>query len=624
MTKKIKELCYKHKDDKYIKKSLVILWSILLVISVEMFSTLTLSVFFNTFSIRKIIVTLFYFYIFTGALVFFTRRPRLSFRIIGSIFLFISIINNRKIFVMGQPFFFADIKLARDAAQFATDMNVLGFNLFFVVALVLGILLIMVADRLFIVKYDETNKKSIWWPRIALLVAVIVLVPSKPTKQFVFKLINVDYTTTLSRVHNAGYIPVFVYDFNAWEHKLTYSKEDVLASRSFFLNHYEATPVILPNKDVDVIVIMSESFVAPNDYFPDLKLSQDVTPNLRKIQQEAIMYGTAYSPLNGGGTCHIEFSFMTGYSVIANNYSNALCNINQDSLSMVRDFNDLGFLTTGIHNFDSTQFYDRHRTFDQLGFKEAYFIEEMSAQEEKYYYYTINSEKLLLDSGAVREQNALFMSDEDMLRITYEQLDPKRDNFIMSINMQNHAPFYVFETHDGSKITFSDKILESNRRQLTNYFNGLYNTDQYMYDFLEMLKKRDKDTIVVFFGDHPIVPSFFDGVLDNDLYEAQTFGVPYYIWANFETEQIGRVDGITIPQIGIHLQEFMGVVTDRVKIASVFWEKYLEREPYEAYLFNYISNPNIDHILTDLILRFNLISNDDLKYRNYHKFQNGE
>lgn len=618
MRDKIKSLLKTYDSTKCFQYGMSFLWVVLLVLTIEMFNTLTFETFYDSFSIRKIVVTLFYFYTFFGVLVFFTRKPRLSYRVISSIMLILAIITNRKAFVMGQPFFLADLKLAQDAAQFAGTMNVLELNFFFVLAFTLGVSLITFADFVYIHQYDETNKKSIWWPRIAIVVAVLVLIPTRATKQFTFRLIDVEFSTMLSRTHNAGFIPVFIYEFNGWQNKLEYSRENVLASRAYFLDQYQPKPVLLPNQDVDVIVIMSESFAAPNDSFPDLKLNKDVTPNLRKIQKEAVMYGTAYAPLNGGGTCHIEFSFMTGYSVVANNYTSQLCNLEQDVLSMVRDFNDLGFLSTGTHNFDSDQFYDRHRTFSQLGFKKTHFIEEMSESEEKFNYYTINSEKLLLDTGAVRDQSAVFMSDEDMLRITYELLDPKRDNFVMSVTMQNHAPFYVFETHDGSKITFSDKVPQSNRRQLTNYLNGIYNTDQYMYDFLEKLEKREKDTIVVFFGDHPIVPSYFEGVHNEELYEAQTFGVPYYIWANFDTEKIGRVDGITIPQIGINLQELMGVVTDRVKIASVFWEQFLKREPYETYLYNYLSNPNLDPVLTDLILRFNLISDDDLKYRNYH------
>lgn len=600
-------------------KRTAVLYSLMLFLAtvylIELMSTILFTTFVDTFTLQKMLATLFYVLISYGFIVFILRKKVLAFRLNLVMWIIFAIVNNRKSVVMAQPFLFQDIALAWDAAQFAGDLNVFSFTPYFF------LIIFFVIFVFYIAKYGiDANVKSRifkWFTRLSVIILILLSLPTTLAHNFKYSLIVSNYNSMLSRTQNAGLVPVLMFEFNKVDKSLEYNKDTVLELRAEFIEQYIGQPAILPNQDVDVIVIMNESFTMPNDVFPDLDINYDVTPNMRRIQEESVMYGTAYAPVNGGGTCNVEFSFLTGYSAALYTFSNPLCYNKNDVESMVRDFNDLGFVTTGMHNYDSTMFYDRIKTFAQLGFQRTYFIDDMGAEDRKYRYYSAEG-SVMLEDGSRLDGPAFFMADEDMFEITYNQLVDGEDNFILSVTMQNHAPFFVDQTHDGTVFEFSDVILPENRRQLQNYFNGLYNTDQAIYDFLRKIDEREKDTIVVFFGDHAIIPSLFEGALTSEGHYQQLFQVPYFIWANFETEQIGRKDGLAIPQIGTNLQELMGIVTDRVKISSVFFERFLYIEPYEVNIMNYINDPNRDPYLNELILKFKLIVDDDILLRRYH------
>lgn len=263
----------------------------------------------------------------------------------------------------------------------------------------------------------------------------------------------------------------------------------------------------------NVIYILSEAFSDPSR-FTKAKWKEDPIPVIRnKIKKNG---GTFLSPEFGGNTANIEFNVLTSFS------SNFLLNgkipyevlsiEKEKSGSIVNYYQSLGYHTVAMHPYES-YFYKRDKVFKNMGFDEMIFQ----------------------DTIAFKGTDSLgaYISDHSFIGSIKKQLeDESGPQFIHGITMQNHYPYTKEMKYSQNRLIKNEF---NGQNELDLYANGMLATDKSMKELFSYLETIDRETYVVFYGDH--MP-----VLDDNLYasglrgvgnlEEKKYQTEYFVWSN--------------------------------------------------------------------------------------------
>lgn len=299
----------------------------------------------------------------------------------------------------------------------------------------------------------------------------------------------------------------------------SFKKPDIMVDYSEYIKEDSEE-----GKKPNVIIIMSESFCDVNSSIEGLQISENYMPYFESLC-EKYPSGTAYSSVCGNNTVTSEFECLTATSSLFSTEGSDYWRkyVSEDTWSLVKDFNDKGYSTYGIHpSYDFN--YSRGSAYKYLGFDKTCFIEEM---EEK----------------GVNKYRDLVTDESNFSQIIemYEE-NKKTGNpfFCYNITIQNHAAYkedlseYGFE-----QITTNYDDYESGK-ELSNYLTLMKESDDALKKLINYFDKQEEETIILFFGDHQ--PMFVRTLVSeitgtNALslgYEesAQFYAVPYLIWSN--------------------------------------------------------------------------------------------
>ena len=136
-------------------------------------------------------------------------------------------------------------------------------------------------------------------------------------------------------------------------------------------------------------------------YITDLEIDEEPLKFFRRLQQDGIR-GDILVPSFGNGTANTEFEFLTGLSkeFLPDASVPYMQYINQNTNSIVRDLNKLGYKTVAIHPYWEYG-YRRNLVYECFGF-------------DNY----ISAEDLLLYSGdSYDDANLSFSSKETWKRL---------------------------------------------------------------------------------------------------------------------------------------------------------------------------------------------------------------
>lgn len=430
-------------------------------------------------------------------LYFITGKFKTSITIV-TIFNLIFAIVNKIVFVeRGLPFVLSDITVIGTAVKF---IDKLSFNIepSSIIAMIVGILFI------FVIHFVYRNEKEVK-SNLALIPFLVF------GFLFIFGVnLNYDFASILFFNPKENYLVngqvIGVYKqlgtiFGENKRPDGYSKEKALE----ILERYPATEETNP-ENVNVIFILDEAYSDLRTIY-DLDNVDDYIPYYNSLTENT-MKGLFKVAALGGQTANVEWEVLTGNTMAFQvmNSMPFISNIKEDVPSVVREFNDMGYNTTGFHSYDSTG-YSRTSVYDRLGFKNRFFKEDM----EKY------DEYLTEDYPTDRDTFKNFMRFVD---INAEK------QFSLIVTMQNHYPY---GTYNGD-----DLIMYSKFRDENSYFNRMHHTDIALEEFLNELKNCKQKTIVVFFGDHQ--PAFIDRYKKYEDVSKQYY-TSYMIWANYDIEE---------------------------------------------------------------------------------------
>ncbi|WP_409558837.1 LTA synthase family protein [Agrobacterium sp.] len=231
------------------------------------------------------------------------------------------------------------------------------------------------------------------------------------------------------------------------------------------------------SKRPDVIVIMSESLWDPRR-LSNVSLTPDPMPTLRATQS-----GNVFSPEFGGMTANVEFEALTGFSNAFLPYGSIPYQqyIRGPVPSLATFFRAEGYSAIAMHPFQEW-FWNRKEVYKSFGFEEFRSEENMPAMEKR----------------------GIFASDESL----FEQIMGAADSaenplFLFAVTLQGHGPYEANRYANNTiRVDGKGNLSPAAEEALSTYAQGVNEADKSMSRLIDWAKKRNRETIIVTFGDH--------------------------------------------------------------------------------------------------------------------------
>ncbi|GLQ98418.1 LTA synthase family protein [Dyella mobilis] len=290
----------------------------------------------------------------------------------------------------------------------------------------------------------------------------------------------------------------------------------------------------------DIVVIQSESFFDPGAMHG--YENAHLTPNLTRLEAEG-MSGPLHVPTYGGGTIRTEFEVLTGLSLrYFGNMQFPYLQLNNKVVpSMVRALRSHGYETVAIHGNDPT-FWNRNTAFKALGFDR--FVSQSSfpanaAMDGKY----------MADSA---------MTDEIMAQLK----DSGPPQFLFAISLEAHGPYDVTPKDPAARdaIPVPATVAAKDKVEVQNYIYHIQHADQELGRLAAMLAKRNRPTLLLFYGDH--LPGLTDAFRATGFVDGQEMLSQPGTWLLVDPRNPGnaqRVDmaswmlpGLLLERAGVH------------------------------------------------------------------------
>lgn len=260
-----------------------------------------------------------------------------------------------------------------------------------------------------------------------------------------------------------------------------YSKQEVerIAAKYNNIAQSRTGVVIPPEKLPHIVFVMSESFSDPLSF--GMEWSEDPIPFIRSLMNGRAAWRTL-CPGYGGGTAHCECEALTGISTAlcgdSSPYENRIAR-RESFPSYVQHFKSAGYRALALHPYNNTM-YARPKAYKAIGFDNFITNDKMA-------------HTLKLDHNPYISDGEAYGEVVDMLRGT------SKPAFIHLVTMQNHGNYKAgrFSTRIEAK-----GVSGRTAAALETYAQGLRHTDEATKAFLNDLKSLDRDTVVLFWGDH--------------------------------------------------------------------------------------------------------------------------
>lgn len=269
----------------------------------------------------------------------------------------------------------------------------------------------------------------------------------------------------------------------------------------------------LNNKKPNILFVQLEAFMDPTEV-KGIKYSEDPIPNFRKLTQ-TFTHGMASTPTTGGGTVRTEFEVMTGNNIdyltpgeipyntiLKSKYYN----------SVATTLKSEGYKAHAVHNFQGN-FYGRNNAYAKLGFDDFTSKEYMSN-------YELNERE--------------WVKDVILTKYIEKALDSTKDSdLVYTVSVQGHSSYPTDAENYDFPIKVSGTLDQKVLNQMYYYVNQIKGTDDFIGELVDMVNKRDEDTIILFYSDHMPKLKIFE---DDDFY-LDKYKAPFAFYANFDIEK---------------------------------------------------------------------------------------
>ena len=468
-------------------------------------------------------------FIFTTMLIVYLFRKRIFWRIfVGSLWLFLGIVNGVLLLNRVTPFTGPDVKNLTDGLSIAkkylthTQMTI-GAVLLGIAVLILLIILIRSP------KYRGKLKYKVNIP----LVLVGVLAFGGITQLALEKRVLSNYFGNIAIAYeDYGYpyclaTTIFNTGISA---PRDYSKSEIKRIEKSEENLPETKEGSHPN----ILFLQLESFFDPTlvNY---LELSEDPIPNFRKLMKE---YSSGYYkvPSVGAGTANTEFESITGMSLHYFGpgeypYKSILKETTCESAPYV--LKNLGYTAHAVHN-NEANFYGRRSIFPNLGFDTFTSAEYMKDENQK------NPLGWTKDSVLTDEIVKCLDSTEG-------------PDYVYTISVQGHGDYPSEPVLENPEITVSGAPTDELNNKWEYYVNQIHEMDNFVKELTDKLAEYPEDVVLVMYGDH--LPTM--GLTVEDVDNKYLFQTEYVMWDNFGLKK--KKENLAAYQMAAEVMDRVGI-----------------------------------------------------------------
>ena len=468
-------------------------------------------------------------FIFTTMLIVYLFRKRIFWRIfVGSLWLFLGIVNGVLLLNRVTPFTGPDVKNLTDGLSIAkkyltpTQMTI-GAVLLGIAVLILLIILIRSP------KYRGKLKYKVNIP----LVLVGVLAFGGITQLALEKRVLSNYFGNIAIAYeDYGYpyclaTTIFNTGISA---PRDYSESEIKRIEKSEENLPETKEGSHPN----ILFLQLESFFDPTlvNY---LELSEDPIPNFRKLMKE---YSSGYYkvPSVGAGTANTEFESITGMSLHYFGpgeypYKSILKETTCESAPYV--LKNLGYTAHAVHN-NEANFYGRRSIFPNLGFDTFTSAEYMKDENQK------NPLGWTKDSVLTDEIVKCLDSTEG-------------PDYVYTISVQGHGDYPSEPVLENPEITVSGAPTDELNNKWEYYVNQIHEMDNFVKELTDKLEDYPEDVVLVMYGDH--LPTM--GLTVEDVENKYLFQTEYVMWDNFGLKK--KKENLAAYQMAAEVMDRVGI-----------------------------------------------------------------
>lgn len=467
-------------------------------------------------------------------IVFISKRQNWWRTFVTLFFLILGITNCIILYNRVSPFGYTDLYMISDLL---TMSNSNYFTAEEAALVMVAIVLVVALMIVFLVKGPKTKYKKPLWLRIAF--CLVFLVSLYPTTKILRSTgVMTSYFGNLAQ----GYLDYgYLYGFSTsvldrgMSRPFGYSEnriESIIEHDDEYIDSLETYAVVGDDGEADAAVsvaeIESDDASQPNivvmllESFYDvseckfLETSEDPIPFVHYLEDN-FSTGHCIVPVVGAGTCNSEFEVLTGLSCSffgPGEYPQKTILKETDVESFADVLNEIGYSSHVVHN-NGGNFYSRANAFSMMGFD------------------TFTSKELLDITDYTPLEN--WPTDDILIGGTKDAMDSTDgSDFVYTITVEAHGayPTYEVEEDPAIKVTANGKTEEQNC-EWEYYVNRIYNVDDFLQQYIQMLDDRGEDTLVIMFGDHlPTMGLTEDEVTTGTLYETK-----YFTWNNFGMEK---------------------------------------------------------------------------------------
>ena len=459
----------------------------------------------------------------TVLLLLLCRRVWLAALLLGLTSVVCSYVNYTKVALNGDYFTPQDISMVSHAGELSQFISGDLPGFFWLLCLILAVFVVFFV-------LTDIRLPLRWFIRLpaAVLIAALAWLPCSNIDRAdvmlsKFNMSVFDSALQSSNYSANGFVGAFTINclsLNVQEPE-GYDAETVTA----MLANYSAVPADEDAEQFDVIVILSESFFDVR-ILPGTEFSKNPLPNYdRLLRNSRTISGSLYTTAIGGGTVRPEFGVLTGLTCdYIPSVPTPYRYVSQPISTYVSNYKDAGYTTVAMHPYNK-HFYSRSSAYGNVGFDQFWGQDEIA-------------------NTIYAEYKRGFVTDESTLRaITHCADTTEGPVFLFAITMQNHQPYDGIDPSLMQIEVKNDKLSAPALTALTTYTQGLYDADKMLGDLAKWIDRREKPTVLVFFGDHmPTLGSnylaynesglfnSYDGLDADEL--ARMYSTPFLIYSN--------------------------------------------------------------------------------------------
>lgn len=318
----------------------------------------------------------------------------------------------------------------------------------------------------------------------------------------------------------------------------------------------------------NIVIVMNETFSDLSIYDSIKSAGYDGPQYLKSLYQDSILHGTLQVSAMGGGTCNSEFETLTGNSMAfigSGIYPYETYNMSIDNL--VSQMKKQGYGTHAIHPAAGSN-WNRDGVYSAFGF---------DTFDDEATFTNVTRFRDRIDDASTYSKVLDYLNSSD---------EPQ---FIFDVTLMGHSGYETGLVPEDKRVDYQvDGLDERNQNKLNEYLATVNEEDEQLKVLIDGIKKTDKPTVVLFFGDHqPALSEAIGGESGNVGQTEKQWQTCYTMWANYDVT--GSVKGTQLDTSTSYLSALLcheiGVpMTDRQKSSYMLMSDVPQINVVGAYL----------------------------------------